>query len=100
MTYRLRHIVDRQLLAIYTEVIDMASLPARANRPADLPLRLVHVGERFLLHPPVAERRVGFQFATPPGPPVLVGWRLEAGRIIWTSRTTIWVTSNVEVSSW
>lgn len=49
----LRHIVDvdGQLLAIDTEVIDTASLLARANRPADRQLWLVRAGERFALQP-------------------------------------------------
>lgn len=49
----LRHIVDvdGQLLAIDAEVIDTASLLARANRPADRPLWLVRAGERFALSP-------------------------------------------------
>lgn len=48
-----RHIVDvdGQLLAIDAEVIDTASLLARANRPADRPLWLVRAGERFALSP-------------------------------------------------
>lgn len=46
-----RHIVDvdGQLLAIDAEVIDTASLLAKANRPADRPLWLVRAGERFLV---------------------------------------------------
>jgi hypothetical protein len=49
----LRHIVDvdGQLLAIDAEVIDGASLLARANRPADRWLWLVRAGQRFLLEP-------------------------------------------------
>jgi hypothetical protein len=47
----LHHIVDidGQLLAIDAEVIDTASLLAKANRPADRPLWLIRAGERFLL---------------------------------------------------
>lgn len=49
----LRHIVDvdGQLLAIDVEVIDPASLLARANRPVDRQLWLVRAGERFALQP-------------------------------------------------
>lgn len=49
----LRHIVDvdGQLLAIDAEVIDTASLLARANRPADRQLWLVRAGERFAIPP-------------------------------------------------
>lgn len=45
----MRHIVDvdGQLLAIDAEVIDTASLLARANRPADRQLCQVRAGERF-----------------------------------------------------
>lgn len=47
----MRHIVDvdGQLLAIDAEVIDTASLLAKANRPADRYLWMVRAGERFLL---------------------------------------------------
>jgi len=46
-----RHIVDvdGQLLAIDAEIIDTASLLAKANRPAGRPLWLIRAGERFLL---------------------------------------------------
>jgi len=46
-----RHIVDvdGQLLAIDAEVIDTASLLAKANRPADRQLWMVRAGERFLV---------------------------------------------------
>jgi hypothetical protein len=48
-----RHIVDvdGQLLAIDAEVIDTASLLAKAGRPADRTLWLVRAGERFLVPP-------------------------------------------------
>jgi len=47
-----RHIVDvdGQLLAIDAEVIDAASLLAKADRPVDRQLWLVRAGERFLVH--------------------------------------------------
>lgn len=47
----LRHIVDvdGQLLAMDAEVMDAASLLAKANRPADRALWLVRAGERYLL---------------------------------------------------
>lgn len=46
-----RHIVDidGQLLAIDAEVIDTASLLAKANQPPNRPLWLVRAGERFLV---------------------------------------------------
>lgn len=49
----LRHIVDvdGQLLAIDAEVIDTASLLAKANRPADRELWMVRAGERFAVQP-------------------------------------------------
>jgi hypothetical protein len=49
----LRHIVDvdGQLLAIDAEVIDTASLLAKANRPADRQLWMVRAGERFEVQP-------------------------------------------------
>lgn len=49
----LRHIVDvdGQLLGIDAEVIDTASLLARANRPADSHLWMVRAGERFAIQP-------------------------------------------------
>lgn len=49
----MKHIVDvdGQLLAIDADVIDGASLMARANRPEDRELWLVHAGERFLIEP-------------------------------------------------
>lgn len=47
----MRHIVDvdGQLLAIDAEVIDTASLLAKANRPTDRRVWIVRAGERFLL---------------------------------------------------
>ena len=47
----LRHIVDvdGQLLAIDAEVIDTASLLAKANHPTDRQLWLVRAGEYFTL---------------------------------------------------
>ncbi|MBY8823370.1 hypothetical protein [Sphingomonas colocasiae] len=49
----LRHIVDvdGQLLGIDADVIDTASLLARADRPADSQLWLVRAGERFAVRP-------------------------------------------------
>lgn len=49
--WRLRQIVDvdGQLLAIDAEVIDAASLLAKAKRPLDRQLSMVRAGERFLL---------------------------------------------------
>jgi hypothetical protein len=46
-----RHIVDvdGQLLSIDADVVDAASLLAKANRPADRSLWLVRAGERFLI---------------------------------------------------
>lgn len=46
-----RHIidVDGQLLAIDAEVIDTASLLAKAKRPTDCAVWMVQAGERFLL---------------------------------------------------
>lgn len=41
--------VDGQLLAIDADLIDPATLLAKANRPADGPLWLVRAGERLLL---------------------------------------------------
>jgi hypothetical protein len=48
-----RHIVDvdGQLLAIDAEVIDTASLLAKADRSVDRTLWLVRAGERFLVKP-------------------------------------------------
>lgn len=43
--------VDGQLLAIDMEVIDTASLLAKANRPADRDLWLVRAGERAAVQP-------------------------------------------------
>lgn len=49
----MRHVVDvdGQLLAIDAEVIDAASLLAKANRPLDRQLSVVRRGERFAIHP-------------------------------------------------
>ena len=49
----LRHIVDidGQLLGIDAEVIDTASLLARANCPANSLLWMVHAGERVAIEP-------------------------------------------------
>lgn len=49
----MRHIVDvdGQLLAIDAEIVDGASLMARAGRPTDRELWLVRAGERFLVEP-------------------------------------------------
>lgn len=49
----LQHIVDvdGQLLGIDAEVIDTASLLARANRPADRDLWLIRAGERAAVQP-------------------------------------------------
>lgn len=49
----LRHIVDvdGQLLAIDAEVIDTASLLAKANQPSDRQLWMVRAGERFEVQP-------------------------------------------------
>jgi hypothetical protein len=46
-----RHIVDvdGQLLSIDADVVDTASLLAKANRPADRSLWLGRAGERFLI---------------------------------------------------
>jgi hypothetical protein len=46
-----RHIVDvdGQLLAIDADLVDPATLLAKANRPVDQPLWLVRAGERLLL---------------------------------------------------
>jgi hypothetical protein len=41
--------VDGQLLAIDADLIDPATLLAKANRPMDQPLWLVRAGERLLL---------------------------------------------------
>jgi hypothetical protein len=41
--------VDGQLLAIDADLIDPATLLAKANRPVDQPLWLVRAGERLLL---------------------------------------------------
>lgn len=41
--------VDGQLLAIDADLIDPATLLAKANRPADARLWLVRAGERLLL---------------------------------------------------
>lgn len=41
--------VDGQLLAIDADLVDPATLLAKANRRADQPLWLVRAGERFLL---------------------------------------------------
>lgn len=48
-----RHIVDvdGQLLAIDADMIDAASLLAKANRPIDRHLWLVRAGERFAVKP-------------------------------------------------
>jgi len=51
--FEMRHIVDvdGQLLAIDAEVIDTASLLAKANRPPHLQLWLVRAGEHIALQP-------------------------------------------------
>ena len=41
--------VDGQLLAIDADLVDTATLLAKASRPADQPLWLVRAGERLLL---------------------------------------------------
>ena len=41
--------VDGQLLAIDADLVDPATLLAKANRRVDQPLWLVRAGERFLL---------------------------------------------------
>ncbi|WP_157082114.1 hypothetical protein [Sphingomonas pruni] len=48
-----RHIVDvdSQLLAIDAEVINSATLLAKANQPADRQLWMVRAGERFRVQP-------------------------------------------------
>jgi len=48
-----RHIVDvdGQLLAVDADLIDPATLLAKANRSADQPLWLVRAGERIPLQP-------------------------------------------------
>lgn len=54
----LRHIVDvdGQLLGIDADVVDTATLLARANRPAGTPLWMVRAGERFAVQPRQAIR--------------------------------------------
>ena len=54
----LRHIVDvdGQLLGIDAEVVDTATLLARANRPAASQLWMVRAGERVALEPRQAIR--------------------------------------------
>ncbi|PDH66741.1 MAG: hypothetical protein CNE89_08615 [Sphingomonadaceae bacterium MED-G03] len=49
----LRHIVDvdGKLLGIDAEVIDTASLLARAGCPSDSLLWMIDAGERFAVHP-------------------------------------------------
>lgn len=51
--FEMHHIVDvdGQLLAIEAEVIDTASLLAKANRPPHLQLWLVRAGEHIALQP-------------------------------------------------